>query len=453
MAYEIGTANNYVDLLDKLEAFLTTNATLVGLGQNWTTLRYSYGVAPSAYTGRIAFGSTTNGTTVLDSPPVALPANYYKAQITGTLTCPTTGLYSFGIDGDDCIDLIIDGNLVAGWYGAHTQAGNFSHFEDVTLNAGTHTFVVRFTQGTVNRAASIGWKKPGDASIDVIPGSSLSAMTLTWADYTGAAPNNTGEMDGLFSKKQLLIKAPGISGTDDIYLGIQPFENVTSDYYNWRITGALGYDSNADFNAQPYKSTNSILYLWNDPIQYWFIANGNRCIVVAKIDTVYQIMYLGKFLPYFLPTQYPYPVICAGTHTSEGSRWSSYDYNFSSILSPGAGCFMYYIDGTWKQIRNRVAQSGWYYWDDGQVNIWPTSSNNNFRANSLAWPDGGYTLLPLILESAAPNNVLGEIDGIFWVSGHQNSSENIITVSGQNYLVVQDVWKTNRDEYMAIKLA
>lgn len=455
MAWTSGTATNYIDLLSKLEAFLTTNSTLVGLGQNWTTLRYSYGVSPTAYTGRIAFGSTTNGTTILDAPPAELPATYYKGMITGTLTAPLTGSYNFGVDGDDCIDLIIDGNLVAGWYDAHTQAGDYSHFETVTLSAGTHTFAVRFTQGASARAVSIGWQKPGDGSIAVIPAASLSAMTLSWADYAGSAPTTTGGMDGLFSQKHLLMKAPGLSGTEEIFVGFQPFENVTSDYYNWRIMSSLGYNSAADYSGQPYKCTNSILYFWNDAIPYWFVANGNRCILVAKVGTTYQIMYLGKFLPYFLPTQYPYPVLCCGTHNSEASRWSAADYNFSSILNPGSGCMMYYIDGTWKTIQNRYAQSGTYVWQNGQINIWPTGSNNNNVLDySLSWPDGGYSLLPLILEmDMGTTNVLGEVDGIFWISGHQNSSENIVTVSGQNYLVVQDVWKTGRREYMAVRLA
>ena len=453
MAWATGTATNYLDLLSKLETFLTSNSTLVGLGQNWTTQRYSAGVAPTTFTGRIAFGSPTNANTFLDAQPGVLPATYYKAKIFGTLTAPLTGDYTFGIDADDCVDLLIDGNLVAGWYGSHAGADAFTHNETVNLTSGTHTFEIRFLQSSGNYGVSLGWQKPGDGSIAIIPAGSLSSMQLQWSAYAGSMPNNTSEMDGLWAEKELVIKAPGLSGTENIYVGIQPYKNVTGDYYNWKVMGAVGYAPTLDFDNQPYKSTNAIIYLWNDPMTYWFIANGNRCIVVAKVDTIYQIMYLGKFLPYFLPTQYPYPVLACGTHTSTTSRWSAYNHDFSSIFSPGAGCFMYYIDGTWKQVRNRYNNGGWYNWDDGQVNVWPTSSNNNFRGNSLAWPDGGYTLLPLVLESGAPNNVLGEIDGIYWVSGHQNSSENVITVSGQNYLVVQDVWKTARDEYMAIKLA
>ncbi|NYZ69106.1 hypothetical protein H0A36_24095 [Endozoicomonas sp. SM1973] len=38
MAVEIGTADNYLDLLEKLKVFLTTNEKLVSTGQQWEIL-------------------------------------------------------------------------------------------------------------------------------------------------------------------------------------------------------------------------------------------------------------------------------------------------------------------------------------------------------------------------------------------------------------------------------
>lgn len=40
MAYEIGTATDYKDLLNKLKVFVSTNAALVAAGQQWTVLRH-----------------------------------------------------------------------------------------------------------------------------------------------------------------------------------------------------------------------------------------------------------------------------------------------------------------------------------------------------------------------------------------------------------------------------
>lgn len=41
MAYEIGTATDYKDLLAKLKTFVTTNAALVAAGQQWTVMRHT----------------------------------------------------------------------------------------------------------------------------------------------------------------------------------------------------------------------------------------------------------------------------------------------------------------------------------------------------------------------------------------------------------------------------
>lgn len=464
MAWTTGIATNYLDLLDKLETFLTSNAALVAAGQNWTTLRYSDGVDPSTYTGRIAFGSVQNGVTSLDVTPSVLPSTYFKARISGTLNAPEAGTYTVAIDGDDCIDLIIDGNLVASWYGSHTAEGGYSHNQQIVLTQGAHTFQVRTVQGAGTNLTSFGWKLPSGSTIEPVAAGYLSNMTLTWAAYGGAAPTSTALMDALFGQKQLIIKAPGLSGTDQIFIGIKPYSNVTGDYYNWSMTSFLGYSATDDVSTQPYSSPKSQLYLWNDQIKYWFIANGNRVIIVTKVSSVYQIGYIGKFLPYCLPTQYPYPVLVSGTHTSTTGRYSNADFDYSSILCPGAGTYFYYIDGTWKKIRNyfhlngsRSSDSSASGLDSTNAQMWPTSprdQTSDVLANTLAWTDGGYTLLPLVIDMQNPVfNVLGEVDGIMWVSGHQNASENIINVGGQDYLVVQNVWITSRADYMAVRLS
>lgn len=458
MAWTSGTASSYIDLLDRFATFATSDASLVASGQNWTVLRNTWDGNVSTFTGRIAFGTSTNGVTVLDSLPAAFGSRttYMSGFIEGVLTIPSDGSYTIGIDGDDCIDLLLDGNLVAGWYGSHGAAGYYSRNQILNLTAGTYKFRVRFVQSSGDVTLSLGWKKPGDTSYEPIPGASLSDMQLSWNVYASTVPTSTSAMDALFGGKYYVMKAPGMSGTDEIFVSIAPYGNVTNDIYNWSIRGAVGYSSEGGSAGQPYSSGAKYLYLWNDPIPYWFIVNGNRAIVIAKVSNIYQTAYFGKYLSYFLPTQYPYPVLIAATCSDAGGRWSSANYNYSSILNPGQwGSCMYYIDGTWKEVCNRYEQNGSAEGYTSQVNVWPTTTltPNSSLGNSLTWTDGGYTLLPLILNMESNvRNVLGEVDGIFWVSGHQNGSENIINVGGQDYIVVQDVYKTNRSDYMAVRL-
>lgn len=76
----------------------------------------------------------------------------YLTRIDGTLVVPTSGTYRIGIDGDDAVDVSIDGTPVVGWYGGHgsnrSDAGLNSHSADVYLAAGNHTIVFRHQEGT-----------------------------------------------------------------------------------------------------------------------------------------------------------------------------------------------------------------------------------------------------------------------------------------------------------------
>ena len=75
----------------------------------------------------------------------------YLTRITGTLQIPVAGNYTFAVDGDDAVDVLINGNLVAGWYEGHgnnrSDAGLTSHSGTVTLAAGNHTIEFRHEEG------------------------------------------------------------------------------------------------------------------------------------------------------------------------------------------------------------------------------------------------------------------------------------------------------------------
>jgi hypothetical protein len=51
------------------------------------------------------------------------------------LEVPTTGTYGIGIDGDDAVEVIIDGVLITGWYGGHGWAGSAQFTVNVSLDA------------------------------------------------------------------------------------------------------------------------------------------------------------------------------------------------------------------------------------------------------------------------------------------------------------------------------
>jgi hypothetical protein len=115
-------------------------------------------------------------------------------------------------------------------------------------------------------------------------------------------------------------QAPGNDGTSEIYTGIHGFERQDADYFNWEIAGMDGFLPGARFYEQPGLQGNLYLPLWNAAIPYWFIADGRRVIVIAKISTQYEVAVLGLLDPYYSPGQWPYPLVLGGS-MSHGISW------------------------------------------------------------------------------------------------------------------------------------
>ncbi|NYZ69105.1 hypothetical protein H0A36_24090 [Endozoicomonas sp. SM1973] len=173
-------------------------------------------------------------------------------------------------------------------------------------------------------------------------------------------------------------------------------------------------------------------------------------------------MYAGKILPYGTPNHFPYPVLISGCDKVWNRRWSSTKMDTSCIFSPGKGSYFYYPDGTWKQVINRYGGETNPTTKIDQIMVAPTSSSGFIRTNISGWdgnpispnPDGSYVLLPLILYSTElSKNVYGEVDGLHWISGLANASENVITIGEKQYLVVQNVFRTTWDEYGVVELS
>ena len=71
----------------------------------------------------------------------------YLTRISGQLLIASAGMYRFAVDGDDAVEVLIDGTVVVGWYGGHgssrTDAALLSHSAQINLTAGPHTIEFR----------------------------------------------------------------------------------------------------------------------------------------------------------------------------------------------------------------------------------------------------------------------------------------------------------------------
>ena len=306
---------------------------------------------------------------------------------------------------------------------------------------------------------------------DVDSGESSQAWTVEeWNDDRDSGGDGDCE---------LFITGPGTAGTDEIYTWIDTVSDQGDDYYNWRLAGMTGYSSGVDISLQPGVTQGRLprMLLWKQSIPYWFLGNGRRFVVIAKISSVYEMCYGGFCLPYGLPTQFPYPLCIGGaacpSATAAYNRYSSTDNSHRSFPNPYGssdgvieqGTFdttSYYstlkiLQGTsWLAMQSKVASS--LYNDN---NIWPYVCSEyqavglyeiysrKLRENI----DGSYPIFPCVIMINNPNNhIFGELQGCYAVPGYGGiSAEDTFTVNGVTYIAFPILPNADANDFMCIK--
>lgn len=230
--------------------------------------------------------------------------------------------------------------------------------------------------------------------------------------------------------RELILKGKGYTGTEEIYVGVRTYQNPSADYYNLCVATFTGYVPSNTFDTQPGVRLSGVP-AHNQRIDYWLTVNPQRIACCMKVGTpVYEHFYIGKFFPYARPSQYPYPIVCAGmlngaaaTRFSETSHSMPYKGNRANLG-------MRFNTGVYLQP---------------ETHPW----NNSYLAGTTQLRDtnDNYPLLPVILNDA--NGIYGELDGIRYVSGFNNVVEN---TCGPDWVVMQDVSRTGFTDYIALKL-
>lgn len=252
------------------------------------------------------------------------------------------------------------------------------------------------------------------------------------------------------------LRAPGLSGSEQIYVNLRAYHNVSADYWNWEGRGAMGYVPSNTFESQPNSSPGVFAYLWNQPgkpIPYWFIANGQRVLVIAKVSTVYEWMHLGLINRYGTPGQHRMPLFIGGSGVNMNQRYSQADWSHMAFWD-GCGAFFFTTDATWQTVRNWLPQGGTPQ-PEGINNIWPWQYDGN---SALTWMaanmDGTYTVFPARLEcsSQTTGNVWGELDGLGFVTGAGSSAEDTYTIAGDTWQQFPNIFRSSQGSYAAVRM-
>lgn len=420
MALEIGTATDHADLYAKLRAFLVA-------GEN-------------------AAQTLTLTANAADTETVTIGAKTYTFQ--ATLTNVDGNVFIGATMLDTLNNLRQAINLEPAGSGTSYAAATVVHPTARAVNGAGNTLVAR--------AKAAGTGGNALATTETLANGSWGAATMA-----GGGTNPWTELN-YNGSNSAIYEAPGLSGSEEIHVGVGFEASVGTDSY--ALTGWMfrSYNPALSHTGQPGHSGLGYHAVWNQPTPYWFVANGQRVIVITKISTVYTASYIGKFLMYGAPGEYPQPYVRLMTY-QDNTRWSSTLPSFRCFFDPGNhnGTDMLNPNGNWYQLSNFSDSGGNETQIDGVNYLWPytapvlanNSATSRYRELRDNIDDVSYTLWPLIVMGDLPSSdIYGELDGAFACPGFDAAAEDLIYQGNEFHLLVQNCFRTQRFHYGAVQL-
>lgn len=258
--------------------------------------------------------------------------------------------------------------------------------------------------------------------------------------------------------KSAIYQAPGLSSTEEIFFGFSLHEDLGLDTFALGLWQFLDYNPLLGHEDQPGISPKVYMPIWNDDMPYWFVANGQRLIITAKVSTVYPSIYTGKFLPHGTPSEYPQPLYLGGVVSTATTRWSTTSSNDRSFFDPGAAAYLCNPARAWIRVQNWTQSVGEASagnsnyiapYNDATLNSNPATRYRELRE----LVDGTYGLRDLVLVGENPSyDLWGTLEGAYAISGFNNAAENTLVIDGDDYVVFQDLNRTARHNYYALRL-
>jgi hypothetical protein len=282
----------------------------------------------------------------------------------------------------------------------------------------------------------------------------------------------------------VVLSGPGLSANDEVLVGLRLFEDALNNRYSINLAGCTGvigssntYNGHVNSTPDPKR-----IFLINQPMQYWFVANGRRFMAVVKVSTVFESAYAGFMLPYSLPNLYTYPMFIGGCAGSGGSGaaldWTNntqahrffaagaYDtltgnYETPSMLLDPMGQWLRVTGSRQGNVQGQVGVLPYEGFDGfNSVREAAAATNpNNYPYFSMLsrvtrdFDANGYSLMPLTLVQQTPaDQTFGILDGVYFAPGRFQTAENIIDINGVDHLVIPNVFRSGFTDFIAMEL-
>lgn len=264
--------------------------------------------------------------------------------------------------------------------------------------------------------------------------------------------------------RYIYLRAKGLSGDKNIYTQIKTYFDENSAIYTWSLRGATTFnDENGSITGQELfgsitndSSPPSFAPMSGVDIQYWVWANAQRCIVAYEIGGRYYTLYFGFYIPYGTPSEVPYPYyVSAISQYGSVTPATPSTSTVSSSWSPSQkGASLYGYDGEWCYISN-VATDDRFVRTNSHGYIWPHVTGSSTVLKGVRPCVGGArAIYPSVIvgTNGVSDYVAGELDGIYSVSGyHGISPQDIISINGDDYFVVNNTGRNGSNDYAAIR--
>lgn len=277
----------------------------------------------------------------------------------------------------------------------------------------------------------------------------------------------------------LIVQGPGAGAGREVYATFYAQGSSIAPYYSISCSAAIGYQAGAAWGTNPGESPPCYLNLWENAISYWFYANDRRIIIVAKCSTSYMSAYVGMFLPWASPTQFPFPLYVGADYPTH----VYYSYSNSArrmFCDPGvvgstfAGVVRD-LNGQWNGVQNQGAStnndSNIGYSRGSSYFVWPASSGSETSGDFNGWgaPGGNYgsasgsgtmdklvptaqgerIVIPMkILHTDTPE--LGVLDGVYAPLSSGIASEQVVTAGGLTLRAFQNIGRNSTNDFFLI---
>ena len=264
--------------------------------------------------------------------------------------------------------------------------------------------------------------KAGGGNVDAHYQTLEAIKTLAEANGWTTLRYDTTKLD-----REWIARGVGLSGTEQIFIGIRTYQDVSGDYYNLLLGTFIGYVAGNSFDTQPGAKLCGVP-CHNNAVTYFITCNAQRIAACFRVGTpVYTHAYVGKMFPYARAAEYPSPLVCGGSFNgAEARRFSDtsqvWPYSGRGVH---AACNLYLRDmsGSWNTLHHYPFSNG-----DAETNALFSS------ATCMVPVEDAYQLEPVILQQistvTSPSNVWGELDGVSAISGFNNGVENVVQVGG-----------------------